>query len=60
MLCNHFHKEVCQNAPYLVQILEKRDGNRSNACGDFYAPIASKAKQREKEWVLKLQTAFPN
>ena len=39
---------MCKNAPYTVLILEKSSTS-----------IASKKKkQREKEWMLKLQTVF--
>ena len=55
---DYFHKGVCKNTPYTLQILKKRDGNGWTPCGALYESITSKRKQKEK-WMLKLQSVFP-
>ena len=55
----HFHKRVCKKAPYSVgKVLVKLDGNGRTAHDAGDASMASKGKQREKEWMLKLQKVF--
>ena len=55
ILSDHFHKGVSKNTPYVVQILEKLDGNREGACVALDVSITSKIKQSEKESMLNLR-----
>ena len=47
-----------KNAPYILQILENLDVNGRAACVAPYASVTPKISQKEKQWILKLQTVF--
>lgn len=49
---------ICKKAPYKVQFLEKRDGNRRAAHHTLDASVTSKRKENEKEWISQLRTIF--
>ena len=57
-MTDHFRKGGCKNVPYTVQTLEKLYGNGRTARVALDASITSKRKQKQEEWILKLQTVF--
>ena len=59
VLSEHFHKGLCKNASYIVQILEKIEGNGRTPRGAMDASITSLRKQIERFWMLKLRTVYP-
>ena len=59
ILSDHFHKGVCRNASFTVQILEKLEGNGRTKRNAMDASITAIRKRKEKEWMLKMRTVFP-
>ena len=53
ILSDNFHKDVCCNASYLVQ-MGKAKGKGKTAKNTLDASITSRRKQHEKTWMLKL------
>ena len=58
-LCSHFQKGVCKNAKYCVNVVEKIDGDGRLKDGKIDLDMATYRRKKEKEWMLKLRTAYP-
>ena len=59
ILSDHFHKGICKNASFTVQIFEKLEGNGRTPRGALDPSMTSLRKQKERDWMLKLRTVYP-
>ena len=57
-LAGHFLTEICKNAKYSVQIIEKWQGNSRTSRWAISLGEAVLRRKRETEWMLKLRTIF--
>lgn len=59
ILSDHFHKGVCKDASYSVQILEKLEGNGRTERNALDPSVTSLRKKRELFWIHQLRTLYP-
>ena len=60
MVSGTFFNELCKNAEYTVQIIEKQPGNGKTSRGATDLDEAVHSRKREREWMIKLRTVYPH